>query len=341
MKHLPILYYSLFILLVFSCSACDKKHDEVVRITLDPEIICDAVMTKFPGALHVNNKFAVLGDPFSDEFSMQIYDINTGEKLGKTGKLGRGPSEFTSPVLGYFKEDSIYVYDSNRNNHAGWLSIKSAISGHHELDALQNVNNHGVTRVAMIDNNKGVLFRPGNDESFTLKENGSREVSFGSNPIKSKINNGYDVFQGDIAYHPKKELLVYSVIGFPYIAIFKKDANAGFVIQTEVGEQNPGEITGEKLVLDRTKLGIRSSALTKNYIVCIQRDYSIDNTDESTVGRNFSMCPRTVFLYNYDGELKKIIDLSHPVIRIAANPDSNEFYAVILNEEFQIVKYSL
>lgn len=341
MKHLAILYYSLFTIILSSCSESINKDEEVVRISLEPEIICDSVITKFPGTMRVNTKHIVLSDPFSNEFFIKIYDIKTGKELGKAGKLGRGPLEFTTPALGDIKEDSIYVYDLNRNNHAGLLSIKSAISDHHEFEVLRNVNNHGVTRVAIIDTNKNVFFRPGNNESFTLIENGLKEVSFGSQPINSKINNGYAVFQGDIFFHPKKELLVYTVIGFPYMAIFRIDPNSGFVLQTEVGEQNPGKIEGEKLVLDGKRLGIRSSALTMDYIVCIQRDYSIDNTDESTVGRDFSMLPKTVFLYDYDGKLKRIIDLGYPVIRIAANPASNELYAVILNEEFQIVKYSL
>lgn len=340
MKNLSSLYYSLFIFLLCSCGSSNNKQEEVVRVTLKPEIINDAVITKFPGILLVNDKYAVLENPFLSDFFMQIFDINTGKELAKSGKLGRGPSEFITPALGYIKEDSIYVFDLNKDNHAGLLSIKSAISGNHEFDALQNVNNHGATRVAMIDNNTNVFYEAENDEFFTLIENGLREVSFGVNPIKTKINN-YRVFQGDISYNSKKEIFVHTVKAFPYIAIYKKDARKGFILQTEVGEQNPGEIIDEELVLNNKKAGIFSSVLALDYIICHQRDYSVDNTDESTVGRDFSKIPQTVFLYDYDGKLKKIIDLSYPVIRIAANPDSNELYAVILNEEFQIVKYSL
>ena len=39
-------------------------------------------------------------------------------------------------------------------------------------------------------------------------------------------------------------------------------------------------------------------------------------------------CPRTVFLYDYDGNLVKIVDLGIPVMRIASEEQSNTLYAM-------------
>lgn len=341
MKHLTSLFYPLFIMLITSCAVSNNTNEEVERITLEPEIICNAVITKFPGTLLVNNKYAVLEDPFANEFFMDIYDLKTGEKLAKIGKLGRGPLEFTTPSIQYIKDDSIYVHDLNRNNHVGLLSIVSAISGEHDCKILHQLHNKEVSRVERIDDSTQIFLTLDENQLFALIEKGIKEKnSFGVPPIRSNITNGYNVFQGDISYHPENKLLVYTAIEFPYLAIYKKTNNS-FILKTETGDLNPGEIRGDKLILDKKKIGIRSSVLALSYIICHQRDYSSDNMDESTVGRNFSKVPQTVFLYDYEGKLKKIVDLGYPVIRIASNPSSNDFYAVILNEEFQIVKYSL
>ncbi|MFQ7087864.1 MAG: hypothetical protein ACLRTD_26045 [Bacteroides sp.] len=57
--------------------------------------------------------------------------------------------------------------------------------------------------------------------------------------------------------------------------------------------------------------------MTKDYIVTLERDREVDPLDERTVGRNASK-PRTVFVYDYDGKLLKIVNLGMPV-RIAAD----------------------
>ena len=48
-------------------------------------------------------------------------------------------------------------------------------------------------------------------------------------------------------------------------------------------------------------------ALTKDFIVAIQRDYEEDPTDESRVGRDIGKLPQTLFVYDYDGNLLKKI----------------------------------
>jgi hypothetical protein len=49
-------------------------------------------------------------------------------------------------------------------------------------------------------------------------------------------------------------------------------------------------------------------ALTKDFIVTIQRDYEDDPTDESKVGRDIGKLPQTLFVYDYDGNLLKTIN---------------------------------
>jgi len=81
--------------------------------------------------------------------------------------------------------------------------------------------------------------------------------------------------------------------------------------------------------------------MTKDYIVTLERDREVDPLDERTVGRNASKCPRTVFVYDYDGKLLKIVNLGMPVMRIAADGRSNAQYVIGVNPDFALAKYDL
>ena len=81
--------------------------------------------------------------------------------------------------------------------------------------------------------------------------------------------------------------------------------------------------------------------MSKDYIIALQRDYTVDDMDERKVGRDVSKCPRTVFLYDYDGNLRKIVDLGIPVMRIAADHRSNVLYAIGADPEYLLVKFEL
>lgn len=51
--------------------------------------------------------------------------------------------------------------------------------------------------------------------------------------------------------------------------------------------------------------------------------------------------PVPFFLYDYEGNLVKIVDLEIPVMRIAAEEKDNTLYAIGVNPDFILVKYDL
>ncbi|CDE02681.1 hypothetical protein DXA58_10175 [Bacteroides uniformis] len=101
------------------------------------------------------------------------------------------------------------------------------------------------------------------------------------------------------------------------------------------------EIRNNEVIFDRRVKGVRGLCMSKDFIITLQRDRRKDDTDESTVGRDASKCPHTVFLYDYDGNLVKIVDLGIPVMRIASEEQSNTLYAIGVNPDFVLVKYEL
>jgi hypothetical protein len=79
-------------------------------------------------------------------------------------------------------------------------------------------------------------------------------------------------------------------------------------------------------------------ALTKDFIVTIQRDYEDDPTDESKVGRDIGKLPQTLFVYDYDGNLLKTINYSVPIGRIAGDIKTNTIYAIYADPDFKLGK---
>ena len=56
---------------------------------------------------------------------------------------------------------------------------------------------------------------------------------------------------------------------------------------------------------------------------------------------NFEKLPKTVFLYDYHGNFIKIIDVGIPLLRIAGDIHNNELYAIGLDGEFIMIKFSV
>ena len=52
--------------------------------------------------------------------------------------------------------------------------------------------------------------------------------------------------------------------------------------------------------------------------------------------RDLSKVPNTIFVYDYNFNLKKIINMSMPILRIAAKGDSNTLYAIGIDLETTI-----
>lgn len=103
-----------------------------------------------------------------------------------------------------------------------------------------------------------------------------------------------------------------------YFSCYKKNDD-NFRLIWENREEYKYSENNNRIVFDNSRKGIYEMALTKDFIVTLQRDYVNDPTDESQVGRNFEKNPKTLFVYDYDGNLLKIIHYNVPIGRIAQN----------------------
>lgn len=119
--------------------------------------------------------------------------------------------------------------------------------------------------------------------------------------------------------------------------------NFTFVLQWErkANKEKNYTIADDKIIFDRKIVGAYDVCMSKDYIITLERDREKEPVDESTVGRNISKCPHTLFLYDYDGNLLKIVDIGMPAIRIVANRKSNTLYAIGVDPDYVLAKYEL
>jgi len=331
---------SLLLLLLTFLACVDNHEIKIEKENISGTIFSDTLFAEMPGRFLSNDRFLVWGNVFSQKNFLHILDIKNGKELAAVGKIGKEPNEFVTPSIEYIFENNIFIHDLNGTRDA-LLNIDSVLVGNYSpkfsshKDDKELILNH-----VQIDSITTIAHKPENEKIFEIKKR-EKTISFGKPIFKKKINNAYDTFQGPIGYNPSREIFVYSNSKFPYMAIYKKKGNS-FDLKYETGIPENPEFTKRGFKRDKKRRGISSMTFTLDYIVCYQRDYSVDNQDESKVGRNFLKCSKTLFLYDYKGTLKKIVNLGYPVLRITANFDSNTLYAIIIvNDEFRIAKYQL
>ena len=180
-----------------------------------------------------------------------------------------------------------------------------------------------------------LAFDPMNAQSFLYKGK-----HFGKPLFEEEIENLFDVVQGTLAYQPDKGLLLYAPFNINYMAAYRKKGDNFELLWEKRGEQTYRQ-TGNKIKPDMTKMNMAQVVWTKDYIVTLQRDYKTDPVDESTIGRDETKLPKTIFVYDYEGNLLQIQDLKMPTLRIGATPGGNDVYAIVVNPEFCLAKVEL
>lgn len=321
------------IFLIF-CS-CSSKDADVQRITLQPQILHDELITTMPGDLLLIDDYLVWSDPFSHDYFLHVHSASTGEELGVMGKVGKGPKEFVTPVINrYCVDHKIFAIDANGRT-VGYLSIDSLIDGKEPFCELSDKEKE--MKMEKVDNE---LYKKstdnGSDTYFQTIMNG-QESFWGVYPIP-EMKEHIGIYE---SYDSQEGLFVIASFCFPYLALYKRD-NSTFTLQWERKPNKENYIfADDKIIFDRKIMGARDVCMSKDYIITLERDRERDPMDESTVRRNISKCPRTLFLYDYKGNLLKIADLGMPVMRIAANRNSNALYIIGGNPDYVIAKYEL
>lgn len=291
-----------------------------------------------PGELIFSGKYLLWTDPFHSDKFVHIIDHKTGEEVNSIIDVGEGPQEFRTPDLFLVEKNKLFVYDSNSGKTA-LLSIEKAVNKENPFIEFGKKNMSGITRGIALNNNEFLFFYPGKSLPFSL-ERSTNQTFFGKLPIESDVENGFNVFQGVVVYHLTKQKIVYATFNFPYMAVYEKCGDT-FCLKKEKLRNADYSIKNNEFFYHGEEKGVREMCLLRDYIVTLERDRTVDTTDERKVGRDFTKLPHTVFLYDYALNLKKIINLGMPVLRLASDPSTNTLYTIGVNPDFVLMKYEL
>ena len=334
--------YQLFLciyLVTFLCS-CTKKEQRIETETVSIEIVTDSVYTRMPGTLVVSDNYLVWEDPFANDNFMNVIDLKEQKHIGSMGAIGQGPEEFNTPMISSAYDNRIFVFDLN-TKHQAFYSLDNFNNKQNPYSGYVDNHQQRITNKICINKEQFVVLQPAENRIFKLISEGD-SIEFGSSiPTSSSFSNMYDINQGSIRYNEKNHMLVFASYLFPFIEIFRIKSNTVVPIFRSQIPSNLYRKSGSEIKVNTSRKGSMNMTLTKDYIVTIQRDYEKDNMDESTVGMDFNKLPTTVFLYDYKGNIKKIVDLGIPIFRIAGKVNDNVLYAVGVNPEFVIVKCEL
>lgn len=338
MKQINFILFAFIATMLLS--ACKTKtQKEVERISVISELISDSLYTRMPGKLFKVGKYAIWEDPFGTDGFMHIIDTETKEEIATMGKKGQGPNEFNTPLIGKGGDNTMYVFDLNSKKQA-LFSLHNLMSKKDYYIPLPDATDERVTYKMQLDDKSIVSVNPTKSFLFKIEKNAS-VIEFGEPFTNKDIDNPYDIYQGAIDFNKNKNRFVYTSYAFPYIEIYDmKESKPSLVFASEI-PSDAYSIEGKKLRPNAQKNGALGLALLKDYIITIQRDYEVDKTDESTVDMDFEKLPTTLFLYNYKGELKKIVDIGVPIFRIAGDIESNELYAIGVDPEFVLMRCEL
>lgn len=329
-------YYYL-LMLFFLCSCTSEKKRNVENVNATYELLDDEIVTTMPGSLRVAGDFLVWEDPFARDYFVHVHEKATGRSVGAMGKVGEGPREFiTGGINGSYIDNRFFAMDVNGKTR-GFLSIDSLAQGKDPFMPL--TEQEETSRPNMPEYAKNLyISRTENGEQYYFKAIlHDQSIEFGNYPIPQVKEH----LGGELVYNQEREVLASACFKFPYLALYKNNGTTFSLAWEYKSDGSEYEVRNDQIIFDRKVGGIFELCMSKDYIIALQRDRTKDDTDESTVGRNASKCPHTVFLYDYDGNLVKIVDLGMPVMRIAAESRDNTLYAIGVNPDYVLVKYDL
>lgn len=334
--------YLLILLSMLVGFSCTSKEQEVPRITDQAyEIVSNSIYTRMPGKILYQDGIVFWEDPTAFENFMHAIDVRKKTEIAAFANKGEGPYDFTAPLVSLSPKGGFYLTDLNKplEIHFQWNPADSTFTSTPRKSPNDNRN---VTRLLHLDDSQAIYHCPMNDKLFQFYTDDAPGISFGDRPIQDDVSNPYDVFQGNVGYNPDRKELVYSALSFPYIAIF--NGKEDWVLRASIkGEYDYSISEGNLRFSPDTKgrAGMEM-ALTKDHIVLLQRDTQVEGILENKQrGRSMESIPRSLFVYDYNLNLLKIINMPCRMLRLCGDVRTNTVYAMSINPEFELISINL
>jgi hypothetical protein len=324
-------------------SACTHRTGEVrpVRKNLPASaVIADSLYLSFPGQLRVTSAHILLQTPFSSEGFLKIYDRKTGRESGWLGTVGGGPGEWTAPVLGNVVKDKILLFDPNLKKYV----IAETKTMYREISEAKSMKKTDIQPSALVFVNERLLVAADYSETPFKALSDGEILPCGQYPFTETVANTYERFQGHLAVHPERSLMIYATNDNPYIALYRvKPGSLEQVWEKQFKEPDYSISDGQLRWGTRQPAGVKEVTFTKDYIACLTEDErNRENTFTLSLrGREMKIPLQSVYLFDYEGNPVYLLDPDTHIIRLASGTESNILYAVSVNPDFRIVTFDL
>jgi hypothetical protein len=301
-------------------------------------VIADSLYLSFPGELRVTSAHILLQTPFNSDGFLKVYDRKTGREVDWLGNIGGGPEEWITPALGNVAGDRLMIFDLNQQKYV----LADAGTMYREISDAGAMKKTDFRRpLGMVFADDGLLVVADYAETpFKLLTDG-KILPCGKYPFAETVANTRDRFQGSLAVHPEKQILAYGMIENPYLALYRiKPDGLEPVWEKQFGEADYSVSEGQLRWGDRQP-GATELTFTRDYIACLTKEAkNSENTAALSVrGREMKIPLQSIYLFDYDGNLRYQLEPDTHIIRLASDTDSNLLYAVSIHPDFRIVTF--
>lgn len=320
--------------------SCKQSKNSIIRIDSPRySVITDSIYSRLPGSMFYQDGIIYWQDALSPENFIHAIEVSTGKELYSFGNMGDGPEDFSFPLFSLSSTSGLYISDLEKNLAILYQIDKESDTLNVSIGTYENKTE--AKRIIYLGDDEILYFFPNKEKPFEIYRNGAC-ASSGNLPLDECVTNGNNVYQGSVVYNPKNKCLVYSTFGFPYMAVYHLENNNP-VLKKELKTPVEYTILEKELKLDNKDAeGTMELALTANYIVALQRDKVVEGEmPEAKYARDMSALPRSLFVYDYDLNLIKIINMPFPLLRLCGDVGSDDCYAIGANPEFEILKVDL
>ena len=319
--------------------SCQSGKENVERVSnLGYETVVDDITSRMPGSIFYQDGLVYWHDALSSTNFIRVVNVFDGQELCSFGNVGSGPEEFTNPLLSLYPDGGFYLNDGNKSIE-NLYRLDRSVDSLHVLKSVYTSIPHATRMLHMKENTRFYLC-PGEEKMFITVQKGNYYRD-GVCPISEEASNKYDIVQGNVLYNSANGKLVYSAIRIPYMAVYDWTSD-GWRLDKELKSSFDYIMSDGEIKLSKKSSGAMELALTKDYIVLLQRDKEVEGEALAPkYPRDMSVLPRSLFIYDYDLELKKIVNMPFAMLRLCGDDNGNYIYAIAANPDFSIIRIDL
>jgi len=319
--------------ILFSCG--NNKLREIERSNIQVEMLNADLEIQFPGVFAVTHKCLVLQDPMRPRENVKLLDTETGDVILGFIDIGQGPEEFATPLLSYSTKGILTIYDPHTLKKVHF-NIDSLYEGKVSIKP-SPFYRKDIVRLEMLNDNEFIAGVYGKENPFCFIQNDSSMYEFGNYPIVVDIANTH-VFHGTVLYNNHRNVMCYATFHTPYLSLYEYK-NQTFRMLWETSFKNAQYFISNHQLrwADDHPCGIQEVTFTRDYIACLVKEMYLKDAS----GRSKETLPRALYLYDYEGTLKKILDLDLASVRISADPETNLVYIIGLDDGWCLARLNL